>query len=158
MNIPPGGVVPPGMASIPPPIYPGMVQFSMPPPGFPGVDGMMPYGAVPTTEWTEHKSPDGRNYYYNNITKQSSWDKPDELKTVAEVNQFRRTRNDGILISFFVFVFLIFARNFYPLVRGKNIVRTQAKFTTVTSQRKSLVGKFHPNWSKSKIKLQLKSE
>lgn len=83
MNIPPGV---PGMASIPPPgMYPGMVPFSMPPPGFPGVDGMMPYGAVPTTEWTEHKSPDGRNYYYNNITKQSSWDKPDELKTVAEV-------------------------------------------------------------------------
>lgn len=81
MNIPPGA----GMASIPPPMYPGMVQFSMPPPGFPGVDGMMPYGSVPTTEWTEHKSPDGRNYYYNNITKQSSWDKPDELKTVAEV-------------------------------------------------------------------------
>lgn len=86
MNIPPGGV-PPGMSSIPPPMYPGMVQFSMPPPGFPGVDGMMPYGTVPTTEWTEHKSPDGRNYYYNNITKQSSWDKPDELKTVAEVEQ-----------------------------------------------------------------------
>ncbi|XP_037047994.1 pre-mRNA-processing factor 40 homolog A isoform X2 [Bradysia coprophila] len=83
MNHPPVGV-PPGMASIPPPMYPGMVQFSMPPPGFPGVDGMMPYGSVPTTEWTEHKSPDGRNYYYNNITKQSSWDKPDELKTVAE--------------------------------------------------------------------------
>ncbi|KAJ6630483.1 Pre-mRNA-processing factor 40 like A, partial [Pseudolycoriella hygida] len=83
MNIPPGGV-PPGMGTIPPPMYPGMVQFSMPPPGFPGVDGMMPYGSVPTTEWTEHKSPDGRNYYYNNITKQSSWDKPDELKTVAE--------------------------------------------------------------------------
>lgn len=85
MNIPPSGV-PPGMASIPPPMYPGMgMQFSMPPPGFPGVDGMMSYGNVPTTEWTEHKSPDGRNYYYNNITKQSSWDKPDELKTVAEV-------------------------------------------------------------------------
>lgn len=84
MNIPPGSV-PPGMGSIPPPMYPGMVQFSMPPPGFPGVEGMMPYGAVPTTEWSEHKAPDGRNYYYNNITKQSSWDKPDELKTVAEV-------------------------------------------------------------------------
>lgn len=35
--------------------------------------------------WTEHKSPDGRTYYYNNLTKQSLWDKPDELKTAAEV-------------------------------------------------------------------------
>lgn len=36
------------------------------------------------SEWTEHKSPDGRTYYYNNKTKQSSWDKPEELKTPAE--------------------------------------------------------------------------
>lgn len=35
--------------------------------------------------WTEHKAPDGRTYYYNNLTKQSLWDKPDELKTAAEV-------------------------------------------------------------------------
>lgn len=38
--------------------------------------------------WTEHKAPDGRTYYYNNLTKQSLWDKPDELKTAAEVNKF----------------------------------------------------------------------
>lgn len=88
MNMPPGGVGPAGpMTSIPPPMgFPGMVpQFSMPPPGFPGAVEMMQFGAVPTTEWTEHKSPDGRTYYYNNITKQSSWEKPDELKTIAEV-------------------------------------------------------------------------
>lgn len=35
-------------------------------------------------EWTEHKAPDGRIYYYNNITKQSAWEKPDLLKTPAE--------------------------------------------------------------------------
>ncbi|XP_006002135.1 pre-mRNA-processing factor 40 homolog A isoform X2 [Latimeria chalumnae] len=34
--------------------------------------------------WTEHKSPDGRIYYYNIETKQSTWEKPDELKTPAE--------------------------------------------------------------------------
>lgn len=39
----------------------------------------------PTSEWTEHKAPDGRSYYYNSGTKQSSWDKPDELKTKTEV-------------------------------------------------------------------------
>lgn len=35
--------------------------------------------------WTEHKSPDGRTYYYNTETKQSTWEKPDDLKTPAEV-------------------------------------------------------------------------
>ncbi|KAI0990473.1 hypothetical protein GJ496_005479 [Pomphorhynchus laevis] len=34
--------------------------------------------------WTEHTAPDGRVYYYNTVTKESKWDKPDELKTPAE--------------------------------------------------------------------------
>uniref|UniRef100_A0A6I8R050 Pre-mRNA-processing factor 40 homolog A n=1 Tax=Xenopus tropicalis TaxID=8364 RepID=A0A6I8R050_XENTR len=34
--------------------------------------------------WTEHKAPDGRTYYYNSETKQSTWEKPDELKSKAE--------------------------------------------------------------------------
>lgn len=37
------------------------------------------------SNWTEHKAPDGRTYYYNILTKQSLWDKPDELKTTAEI-------------------------------------------------------------------------
>ncbi|KAA0190406.1 hypothetical protein HAZT_HAZT005643 [Hyalella azteca] len=35
--------------------------------------------------WTEHKAGDNRIYYYNSVTKQSSWEKPDELKTPAEL-------------------------------------------------------------------------
>ncbi len=35
--------------------------------------------------WTEHKAPDGRTYYYNAATRQSVWEKPDELKTEAEL-------------------------------------------------------------------------
>lgn len=38
---------------------------------------------APKPDWTEHTAPDGRKYYYNNRTKQSSWEKPDELKTPA---------------------------------------------------------------------------
>uniref|UniRef100_A0A8C0BHX7 Pre-mRNA-processing factor 40 homolog A n=1 Tax=Buteo japonicus TaxID=224669 RepID=A0A8C0BHX7_9AVES len=38
----------------------------------------------PKSTWTEHKSPDGRTYYYNTETKQSTWEKPDDLKTPAE--------------------------------------------------------------------------
>lgn len=83
LNLPAGGAA----ASIPPSIgFPGVMQFSMPPPGFPGSVGMLPLPGTPTTEWTEHKSPDGRTYYYNNVTKQSLWEKPDELKTIAEVS------------------------------------------------------------------------
>ena len=35
--------------------------------------------------WSEHKSPDDRTYYYNRETKESVWDKPDELKTPSEL-------------------------------------------------------------------------
>ncbi|XP_077979114.1 pre-mRNA-processing factor 40 homolog B-like isoform X2 [Glandiceps talaboti] len=35
--------------------------------------------------WTEHKAPDGRTYFYNTSNKQSTWEKPDELKTHAEL-------------------------------------------------------------------------
>ena len=38
--------------------------------------------------WTEHKAPDGRIYFYNTATRQSSWEKPDILKTPAEVCLF----------------------------------------------------------------------
>ncbi|XP_064647674.1 pre-mRNA-processing factor 40 homolog A-like isoform X2 [Lineus longissimus] len=37
------------------------------------------------SDWTEHKAPDGRTYFYNRVTKKSSWEKPDELKSPAEV-------------------------------------------------------------------------
>uniref|UniRef100_A0A671YXH6 Pre-mRNA-processing factor 40 homolog A n=1 Tax=Sparus aurata TaxID=8175 RepID=A0A671YXH6_SPAAU len=34
--------------------------------------------------WTEHKSLDGKTYYYNTETKQSTWEKPEDLKSPAE--------------------------------------------------------------------------
>ncbi|KAH9497815.1 PRP40 pre-mRNA processing factor 40 [Dermatophagoides farinae] len=34
--------------------------------------------------WVEYKTPDGSPYYYNIITKQTSWTKPDELKSDIE--------------------------------------------------------------------------
>lgn len=36
--------------------------------------------ALPFSEWTEYKTPDGRIYYYNNRTLETTWDKPAELK------------------------------------------------------------------------------
>uniref|UniRef100_A0A8C1T1U9 Pre-mRNA-processing factor 40 homolog A n=1 Tax=Cyprinus carpio TaxID=7962 RepID=A0A8C1T1U9_CYPCA len=40
--------------------------------------------SVRKSVWTEHKSLDGKTYYYNTETKQSTWEKPDELKSPAE--------------------------------------------------------------------------
>lgn len=46
------------------------------------------------SDWTEHRAPDGRIYYYNSVTKKSAWEKPDELKSQAEViaNYFINTQ------------------------------------------------------------------
>ena len=35
--------------------------------------------------WSEHKAPDGRIYFYNTVTKASAWEKPDVMKTAAEL-------------------------------------------------------------------------
>ncbi|KAL5962322.1 hypothetical protein TSMEX_009935 [Taenia solium] len=40
--------------------------------------------SVTQTTWSEHTSHDGRKYYYNNLTKVTTWEKPDELKTASE--------------------------------------------------------------------------
>ncbi|XP_043085583.1 pre-mRNA-processing factor 40 homolog A isoform X1 [Puntigrus tetrazona] len=108
--IPPMGAPP--MAQMPammPPMMPGMMMppripaASIQPTGPPGVspvESAAPAapGTTTTTStesspdeqpkkksvWTEHKSLDGKTYYYNTETKQSTWEKPDELKSPAE--------------------------------------------------------------------------
>lgn len=47
--------------------------------GFPGQ-----YGSPPTT-WQEHRTPDGRAYYYNPATKVTQWTKPEEMMAPEEV-------------------------------------------------------------------------
>ncbi|KAJ6577207.1 hypothetical protein B0H19DRAFT_1019510 [Mycena capillaripes] len=48
--------------------------------------------ATPTpatlTIWTEHRNPEGRTYWFNTGTKESVWEKPDDLKTPFEVRRF----------------------------------------------------------------------
>uniref|UniRef100_A0A3B4EW03 Pre-mRNA-processing factor 40 homolog A n=1 Tax=Pundamilia nyererei TaxID=303518 RepID=A0A3B4EW03_9CICH len=91
----PPGIIPPGimppmgappmgqMPGMMPPMMPGMMM----PPRIPAA-AVQPTGpAAPGTSksvWTEHKSLDGKTYYYNTETKQSTWEKPDELKSPAE--------------------------------------------------------------------------
>uniref|UniRef100_A0A8C3R0K3 Pre-mRNA processing factor 40 homolog A n=1 Tax=Cyanoderma ruficeps TaxID=181631 RepID=A0A8C3R0K3_9PASS len=81
MGGPPMGQMPGMMQSV----MPGMMmshmsQAAMQPTVPPGVNSM----DAQKSTWTEHKSPDGRTYYYNTETKQSTWEKPDDLKTPAE--------------------------------------------------------------------------
>ncbi|XP_033842726.1 pre-mRNA-processing factor 40 homolog A isoform X2 [Periophthalmus magnuspinnatus] len=102
--MPPMGAPPMGqMAGMMPPMMPGMMMPRMPaatvqPAGPPGVEAAAAVpGTASTTNgsppeetpkkksvWTEHKSLDGKTYYYNTETKQSIWEKPDELKSPAE--------------------------------------------------------------------------
>ncbi|XP_051564059.1 pre-mRNA-processing factor 40 homolog A-like isoform X2 [Myxocyprinus asiaticus] len=106
--MPPMGAPPMGqMPAMIPPMMPGMMMpprmpaASIQPTGPPGVSPVESAAAPGTTSttstesspdeqpkkksvWTEHKSLDGKTYYYNTETKQSTWEKPDELKSPAE--------------------------------------------------------------------------
>ncbi|GBP83838.1 Pre-mRNA-processing factor 40 homolog B [Eumeta japonica] len=91
--MPPIPGIAPNMATMPPAMgYPPIIPpFTMPPPGFPPykTDITAPAPDVAplanqSSPWSDHKAPDGRTYYYNSVTKQSLWEKPDELKSPAE--------------------------------------------------------------------------
>lgn len=93
VGMPPVPGIPPNLAALPPPMgFPPMIPpFSMPPPGFPAFKADLTAPAPDiapmanqSSPWSEHKAPDGRTYYYNSVTKQSLWEKPDDLKTPAE--------------------------------------------------------------------------
>ncbi|XP_068708563.1 transcription elongation regulator 1-like [Montipora capricornis] len=65
----------------PPGLIPGMVP-RLPPPGIPPSGlGIHPMGIPPVAkgEWSEHRTADGRVYYYNSRTLQSTWERPKEM-------------------------------------------------------------------------------
>ncbi len=41
--------------------------------------------APPGAAWQEHRTPDGRVYYFNPLTKVTQWTKPEDLMSSAEV-------------------------------------------------------------------------
>jgi len=77
---PPLGRTPPGF----PPgqgMPPGMLMPPLPLPNFPGFPVPQEIQTQkPKSDWTEHRLPDGRVYYYNAKTLESTWDKPKELE------------------------------------------------------------------------------
>ncbi|XP_051955777.1 transcription elongation regulator 1-like [Xyrauchen texanus] len=81
--VPPFRVPLPGMHIPLPGMLPGMV-----PPLVPMMHPQLTIAASPASlarafplpEWTEYKTADGKIYYYNNRTLESTWDKPAELK------------------------------------------------------------------------------
>uniref|UniRef100_A0A3Q1BX25 Pre-mRNA-processing factor 40 homolog A n=1 Tax=Amphiprion ocellaris TaxID=80972 RepID=A0A3Q1BX25_AMPOC len=84
IGMPPMGQRPPSMTPMPPGIIPPGI---MPPMGAPPMGQVSLVGSsqiFSKSLWTEHKSLDGKTYYYNTETKQSTWEKPDELKSPAE--------------------------------------------------------------------------
>ena len=40
---------------------------------------MSPSTNTEKSNWTEHKAQDGRVYYYNSVTKESRWERPDDF-------------------------------------------------------------------------------
>ncbi|NXY46051.1 TCRG1 regulator, partial [Ceuthmochares aereus] len=81
--VPPFRVPLPGMPIPLPGVLPGMA-----PPIVPMIHPQVAIAASPATlagatavsEWTEYKTADGKTYYYNNRTLESTWEKPQELK------------------------------------------------------------------------------
>ncbi|KPP76957.1 transcription elongation regulator 1-like [Scleropages formosus] len=81
--VPPFRVPLPGMPIPLPGLLPGMA-----PPLVPMMHPQMAIAAAPATltgtlsltEWSEYKTADGKTYYYNNRTLESTWEKPEELK------------------------------------------------------------------------------
>ncbi|KAM4620636.1 transcription elongation regulator 1 isoform 2-T2 [Polymixia lowei] len=71
--------LPPPIGNLPPP--PGMLF----PPGMPPVPAAGSPGLTPAEEiWVENKTPEGKAYYYNARTRESSWSKPDGVKIIQQ--------------------------------------------------------------------------
>ena len=78
MGGPPGLMGPRPMGGPPGPMGPGLMGPGpggpMPPWGPMG--GLLPTPPTEVSEWSEHKNPEGKAYFYNSRTQESVWEKP----------------------------------------------------------------------------------
>ncbi|KAG7263888.1 hypothetical protein CRUP_034227 [Coryphaenoides rupestris] len=88
--------LPPPIGNMPPP--PGMLF----PPGMPPVSTAVTPGMAPAEEiWVENKTSEGKAYYYNARTRESSWSKPDGVKIIqqSELNPLLATGTAGTSVT-----------------------------------------------------------
>ncbi|XP_052800504.1 pre-mRNA-processing factor 40 homolog A-like isoform X2 [Mya arenaria] len=86
MGPPPMGGMPPGAPGVyPTPVNPVLAATAQTNSASNSPAYVDPKPPEKKSHWTEHKAPDGRTYYYNNMTKQSSWEKPKDLQTDTEM-------------------------------------------------------------------------
>ncbi|XP_045467294.1 transcription elongation regulator 1 isoform X2 [Harmonia axyridis] len=89
--VPPFGLPPPGMHGGWPGGPPAPWALGGPPPwglppGLPLLGKVDPELIAKATEWSEHKAPDGRFYYYNAKKGESVWEKPQPMKDLETAN------------------------------------------------------------------------
>jgi hypothetical protein len=92
-QFPPGAIAFPG-GRFPPPAFPGaphamhqppMQMPMMPPPNQPIAAPPAPASnATSHPDWQVFKTKDDKTYYFNKRTQQTTWEKPEELKTEQE--------------------------------------------------------------------------
>lgn len=51
-----------------------------------GMQAHAPFPSPGAAIWQEHRTPDNRTYYYNTLTKQTQWTKPEDMMSPAEVS------------------------------------------------------------------------
>uniref|UniRef100_A0AAV1T1L0 RNA-binding protein n=1 Tax=Peronospora matthiolae TaxID=2874970 RepID=A0AAV1T1L0_9STRA len=56
-----------------------------------GVDTQGPPSSSSSSQWSEHNAPNGRKYYYNSVTGESTWERPAELSVPALQADLPRT-------------------------------------------------------------------
>uniref|UniRef100_A0A8C1VSE3 Transcription elongation regulator 1 n=1 Tax=Cyprinus carpio TaxID=7962 RepID=A0A8C1VSE3_CYPCA len=97
LMVPPFRVPLPGMHIPLPGVMPGMA-----PPLVPMMHHQLAFTAAPASltgalqlpEWSEYKTADGKMYYYNNRTLESTWKKPAELKERADKDSDKLLREE----------------------------------------------------------------
>lgn len=90
----------------------------------------------PNSIWTEHKTADGRTYYYNAETKKSLWEKPDELKPLEErASPWKEYTAEGGKKYYYNSVTKVTTWEFPEEIKIKNSVNKSSKTSDLKSDK-----------------------